>query len=173
MTASPGLPNRRFLDDRLLNGHAGRQVTALLHIDLDRFKQINDTLGHAAGDAMLIHAASILKSSTRAGDFIARIGGDEFVIATTSQPSEERLSALAGRIIVQMRQPVPYENHECRFGVSIGIAIANRDEENCGKRLLIDADIALYRAKSSGRNRFEFFTASLKAEIIRNKARSR
>jgi len=164
-----GLPNRRFLDDRLLNGHAGRQVTALLHIDLDRFKQINDTLGHAAGDAMLIHAASILKSSTRAGDFIARIGGDEFVIATTSQPSEERLSALAGRIIVQMRQPVPYENHECRFGVSIGIAIANRDEENCGKRLLIDADIALYRAKSSGRNRFEFFTASLKAEIIRNK----
>ncbi|MBC7281096.1 EAL domain-containing protein [Hoeflea sp.] len=166
-----GLPNRRFLDERLLKGHAGRKVTALLHIDLDRFKQINDTLGHAAGDAMLIHAANILKASTRAGDFIARIGGDEFVIATTSQPSEERLSALAGRIIVQMRQPVPYENHECRFGVSIGIAIANADEgeEDCGKRLLIDADIALYRAKSSGRNRFEFFTASLKAEIIRNK----
>ncbi|MDP3523612.1 MAG: diguanylate cyclase, partial [Hoeflea sp.] len=164
-----GLPNRRFLDDRLLNGHAGRKVTALLHIDLDRFKQINDTLGHAAGDAMLVHAANILKSSTRAGDFIARIGGDEFVIATTSPPSEDRLSALAGRIIVQMRQPVPYENHECRFGVSIGIAIAERDEEECGKRLLIDADIALYRAKSSGRNRFEFFTASLKAEIIRNK----
>ena len=164
-----GLPNRRYLDDRLLNGHAGRSVTALLHIDLDRFKQINDTLGHAAGDAMLIHAADILKSSTRAGDFIARIGGDEFVIATTSEKNEEQLSALARRIISQMRQPVAYENHECRFGVSIGIAIADPSEENCGKRLLIDADIALYRAKSNGRNRFEFFTTSLKAEIIRNK----
>ena len=166
-----GLPNRRYLDEKLLNGHSGRKVTALLHIDLDRFKQINDTLGHAAGDAMLIHAANILKSSTRAGDFIARIGGDEFVIATTSQPTPERLSALADRIIVQMRQPVPYENHECRFGVSIGIAVADSDadEENCGKRLMIDADIALYRAKSRGRNRFEFFTAALKAEIIRNK----
>tara|TARA_R110002020_G_scaffold136630_17_gene304786 strand:+ start:2166 stop:4832 length:2667 start_codon:yes stop_codon:yes gene_type:complete len=164
-----GLPNRRFLDERLLNGHAGKTVTALLHIDLDRFKQINDTLGHAAGDAMLAHAATVLKTSTRAGDFIARIGGDEFVIATTSKTSEEQLSALANRIIVQMRQPVPYESHECRFGVSIGIAIADPDEDNCGKRLLIDADIALYRAKSNGRNRFEFFTASLKAEIIRNK----
>tara|TARA_R110002020_G_scaffold145996_4_gene320429 strand:+ start:10024 stop:12690 length:2667 start_codon:yes stop_codon:yes gene_type:complete len=164
-----GLPNRRYLDERLLSGHAGRRVTALLHIDLDRFKQINDTLGHAAGDAMLIHAASVLKGSTRADDFIARIGGDEFVIATTSETSESHLAALANRIIVQMRQPVPYESHECRFGVSIGIAIADPREGDCGKRLLIDADIALYRAKSNGRNRYEFFTASLKAEIVRNK----
>ena len=164
-----GLPNRRFLDERLLNGHSGRKVTALLHIDLDRFKQINDTLGHAAGDTMLIHAASVLTSSTRGEDFIARIGGDEFVIAITSDPSEEQLSALANRIIVKMRQPVAYENHQCRFGVSIGIAMADADEQDCGKRLLIDADIALYRAKSNGRNRFEFFTAGLKAEIFRNK----
>ena len=164
-----GLPNRRFLDEKLLNGNAGQTVTALLHIDLDRFKQINDTLGHAAGDAMLKHAASVLKSSTREGDFIARIGGDEFVIATTSHTSEQQLSALAGRIITQMRQPVPYEGHECRFGVSIGIAMADANVDDSGKRLLIDADIALYRAKSNGRNRFEFFTASLKAEIVRTK----
>lgn len=164
-----GLPNRRFLDEKLLGEHAGPKVTALLHIDLDRFKQINDTLGHAAGDAMLGHAASVLSASTRAGDVVARIGGDEFIIATTSEAGEDRLAALANRIIMKMREPVPYEGHECRFGVSIGIAMADPDEASCGKRLLIDADIALYQAKSNGRNRYEFFNASLKAEIIRNK----
>ena len=164
-----GLPNRRFLDERLLDRNARHTVTALLHIDLDRFKQINDTLGHAAGDAMLTHAASVLADSTRAGDFVARIGGDEFIIATTSDAGEKQLVSLANRIIVRMREPVPYEGHECRIGVSIGIAMAEPDKTSCGKRLLIDADIALYRAKSNGRNRYEFFNASLKAEIIRNK----
>jgi len=164
-----GLPNRRFIDERLLNNDGEHTVTAMLHIDLDRFKQINDTLGHAAGDAMLVHAASVLKSNTRPGDIIARVGGDEFVIATTSEISDAQLAALADRIIIQMRQPVPYENHECRFGVSIGIATVDQNDDPCGKRLLIDADIALYRAKNNGRNRFEFFTASLKAEIIRTK----
>ncbi|MEM5473828.1 EAL domain-containing protein [Hoeflea sp. AS60] len=164
-----GLPNRRFLDKKLAGAKAGDTVTALLHIDLDRFKQINDTLGHAAGDAMLTHAASVLSSSVRAGDFVARIGGDEFIIAIASATSEAQLAALASRIIMKMREPVPYEGHECRFGVSIGIAMADPDKTHCGKRLLIDADIALYRAKSNGRNRHEFFNASLKAEIIRTK----
>ncbi|MBU2484253.1 MAG: EAL domain-containing protein [Alphaproteobacteria bacterium] len=164
-----GLPNRRFLDKKLAGDQAGDSVTALLHIDLDRFKQINDTLGHAAGDAMLTHAASVLSSSVRTGDFVARIGGDEFIIAIASRTSEEQLAALASRIIMKMREPVPYEGHECRFGVSIGIAMADPDKAHCGKRLLVDADIALYRAKSNGRNRHEFFNASLKAEIIRTK----
>ncbi|MCY0148354.1 EAL domain-containing protein [Hoeflea sp. G2-23] len=164
-----GLPNRRYLDEQLLGKDDGANVTALLHIDLDRFKQINDTLGHAAGDAMLIHAASILKAHTRQGDFIARIGGDEFVIATTTDAGTAQLEALASRIIEHMRQPVPYEGHECRFGVSIGIAIANSMEPDSTKRLLIDADIALYRAKSNGRNRYEFFNDALKAEVVRNK----
>jgi diguanylate cyclase (GGDEF)-like protein/PAS domain S-box-containing protein len=165
-----GLPNRRFLDERLLNGRAGPKATALLHIDLDRFKQINDTLGHAAGDAMLVHAARVLRANTRSEDFVARIGGDEFVIATTTPTDEAHLSVLAGRIIEQMRQPVPYEGHECRFGVSIGVAMADDSASDYGRRLLIDADIALYRAKSNGRNRFEFFSAALKAEIVRNKS---
>lgn len=164
-----GLPNRRYLDEVLLNGHSGRALTALLHVDLDRFKQINDTLGHAAGDFMLIHAASILKQSTRDADFVARIGGDEFVIAITSPTDEQHLSALAGRIIERMRQPVAYDAHVCRFGVSIGIAIADREKDDFGKRLLIDADIALYRAKRDGRNRYEFYSVTLKAEIVRTK----
>jgi diguanylate cyclase (GGDEF)-like protein/PAS domain S-box-containing protein len=164
-----GLPNRRFVDQQLLDRGAEKAPTALLHIDLDRFKHINDTLGHAAGDAMLVHAASVLKANTGADDFVARIGGDEFVIAVMDPMSQCQLSALAGRIIEEMRQPVPFENHECRFGVSIGIAKADRSLDDFGQRMLIDADIALYRAKSNGRNRFEFFSDTLKAEIVRNK----
>jgi len=172
-----GLPNRRYLDQRLAVGTDGggtsggdEPITALLHIDLDRFKQINDTLGHAAGDAMLVHAAEVLKASSRSDDFIARIGGDEFVLAITGEASEADLGRLATRIIERMRQPVPYENQECRFGVSIGIAFAEAGTPDYGRRLLIDADIALYRAKKSGRNRQEFFTPELKAEIVNGRS---
>jgi diguanylate cyclase (GGDEF)-like protein len=164
-----GLPNRRFLDQELLDEEAPQKPTALLHIDLDRFKHINDTLGHAAGDAMLTHAASVLKENVSDGDFVARIGGDEFVIAITEPADEASLAARAERIITQMRRPVPFENHQCRFGVSIGIAMADPTLSDYGRHLLVDADIALYRAKSNGRNRFEFFSDSLKSEIVHNK----
>jgi len=164
-----GLPNRRYLDQHLLDVQSPRKPTALLHIDLDRFKHINDTLGHAAGDAMLIHAATILKEKAGPRDFVARIGGDEFVVAITDPTDEHQLAAKAEGIIERMRQPVPYENHECRIGVSIGIAIADRTLRDYGRHLLVDADIALYRAKSNGRNRFEFFSDTLKLEIVRNK----
>ncbi|HHY51004.1 MAG TPA: diguanylate cyclase, partial [Alphaproteobacteria bacterium] len=141
-----GLPNRRYLDD-ILKRHAarcalnGRQL-ALLHIDLDRFKQINDTLGHAAGDAMLVHASQVLTSNVRSEDFVARIGGDEFVVVCSGDGDEKELATLAERIVATMRQPVAYQGHECRFGVSIGIA-AEAGAEVDPKRLLINADIAL------------------------------
>jgi diguanylate cyclase (GGDEF)-like protein len=165
-----GLPNRRYLDQILENASMSRDGSnaALLHIDLDRFKQINDTLGHAAGDAMLVHAANVLKSNVRGTDFVARIGGDEFVVLCLSDAGSAELAELADRIIAEMRQPVPYHGHLCRFGVSIGIAV----ETGAGadpKRLLVNADIALYRAKSRGRNRHEFFTAALQAEIVSTK----
>jgi diguanylate cyclase (GGDEF)-like protein len=169
--ALTGLPNRRFLDEVLAGRHSlanGGNPNALLHIDLDRFKQINDTLGHAAGDAMLVHASRVLKADMREGDFVARIGGDEFVVVCNRPCTEAELSALAERIISRMRQPVDYEGHECRFGVSIGIAsIAESDTDP--RRLLVNADIALYRAKNRGRNRHEFFTQVLQAEIVRIK----
>lgn len=164
-----GLPNRRYLDQHLLDPQAPRKPTALLHIDLDRFKHINDTLGHAAGDAMLIHAASVLREKAGPENFVARVGGDEFVIAITEPTDEEQLALRAERIIERMRQPVPYDNHECRIGVSIGIAMADTSLKDYGRHLLVDADIALYRAKSNGRNRFEFFSDTLKLEIVRNK----
>lgn len=170
--ALTGLPNRRYLDQILLERaeicHEDGGSLALLHMDLDRFKQINDTLGHAAGDAMLIHVAGVLKRNVRAQDFVARIGGDEFVVVSTGHDGRRHLASLARRIIEQLRVPVPYEGHECRFGVSVGIA-HQRGSKVDDKRLLIDADIALYRAKRSGRNRYEFFTEALQAEIVSTK----
>ncbi len=167
-----GLPNRRYLDDVLKTRaeHAGRNgnTLALLHIDLDRFKQINDTLGHAAGDAMLVHAAETLRLNAGLQDFVARIGGDEFVVVATVKGDDASLAELAERIITKMYQPLIYEGHECRCGVSVGIATEAGGEPD-PNRLLINADIALYRAKSRGRNRYEFFTSALQAEVIRTK----
>jgi diguanylate cyclase (GGDEF)-like protein len=167
-----GLPNRRYLDEVLRNRaeQAGRNGTtlALLHIDLDRFKQINDTLGHAAGDAMLVHAAFTLSANSGPKDFVARIGGDEFVVVSEATDGEAGLADLADRLIAKMRQPIVYEGHECRSGISVGIATETGREPD-SNRLLINADIALYRAKSRGRSRHEFFTSALQAEVIRTK----
>ncbi|MBU1307073.1 MAG: EAL domain-containing protein [Alphaproteobacteria bacterium] len=167
-----GLPNRRYLDDRLqrheMNAQPGDCALALLHIDLDRFKQINDTLGHAAGDAMLVHVSEVLRRICRDSDFVARVGGDEFVVLTTKANDDAYLSELADAIVTQMRQPLNYEGHECRCGVSVGIA-AERDALVDVKRLLVNADIALYRAKARGKNCFEYFSESLQAEVVSTK----
>ncbi|MGX7874063.1 bifunctional diguanylate cyclase/phosphodiesterase [Mesorhizobium sp. ORM6] len=167
-----GLPNRRYLDIMLERQAAADSTAsggaALLHLDLDRFKQINDTLGHAVGDAVLIHTAKVLTSTVRPGDFAARVGGDEFVILCSRDISIDQLSQLADRIIQKLRQPFPYKDHQCRIGVSIGIA-AGADGPVDGPGLMINADIALYRAKSRGRNRYEFSTKDLQSEIVRTK----
>ncbi|MBX9456514.1 MAG: EAL domain-containing protein [Rhizobium sp.] len=167
-----GLPNRRYLDreltERAARAGQGDRGAAILHLDLDRFKQINDTLGHLAGDHMLKHTAKILRQSIAPEDFVARIGGDEFVILSTYDGSTDRLTDLAERVIRRMRDPVPFENHPCRIGASVGIAFA------CGtavdpKQLLLNADIALYRAKTLGRNRFEYFSLDLRTDVIQTK----
>lgn len=170
--ALTGLPNRRYheqeLQDRAAKCHETGGGVALLHIDLDRFKEINDTLGHAAGDAMLIHAANVLRSFVREGDFVARIGGDEFVAVCNVGGSIEFLSAIANRIIEKMHQPVPFGDQMCRFGVSIGIS-HQQGKKVDAKQLLINADIALYRAKNRGRGCFEYFTEALHTEVVNHK----
>lgn len=163
-----GLPNRRYLEMKLEewragNGSLGSGIAAL-HIDLDRFKQINDTLGHSAGDAMLTLAARILRENIRAADFAARIGGDEFVVLIDHDGSSATLAAVASRIISQMRQPAWYHGQECRFGASIGIAHTMTRKID-PKQLLQNADIALYKAKNLGRNRYEFYAPASRTLI--------
>lgn len=164
------LANRRKLDMELdaLSRSPGRRKFALLHLDLDRFKQINDTLGHAAGDAMLVHASKILTRNVNEKDIVARIGGDEFVILVHDHAGSKELAQLAARIISEFRQPLDFDGFSCRCGVSIGIAEANGTHVDA-RRILVNADLALYRAKGMGRNRFEFFTQNLHAEIIDHK----
>jgi diguanylate cyclase (GGDEF)-like protein len=163
------LPNRMYLE-RVLEEHAERCARSgagivLLHIDLDRFKQINDTLGHPAGDAMLVRTAEVIRANLRGGDFVARTGGDEFVIVCNADMDMEGFDKLARRLIEGARKPVMYEGHECRFGMSIGIAGAFGNAVD-RQRLLVNADLALYRAKNLGRNRFEFYTEALHAQIV-------
>jgi len=165
------LANRRKLDIALEelthDGRRQRQKFSILHIDLDRFKDINDTLGHAAGDAMLVHASRVLARNVRGSDLVARIGGDEFVILALDV-GDKKMAELSTRIIEEMRQPIDFQGFSCRCGVSIGVALANGIHVDA-RKVLINADIALYRAKSMGRNRFEFFNHNLQADIINTK----
>jgi diguanylate cyclase (GGDEF)-like protein/PAS domain S-box-containing protein len=166
------LPNRRYLDEMLermaAEGKRNGAGIGILHIDLDRFKQINDTLGHRTGDVMLKHVAELLRKNIRAGDFVARIGGDEFVFVSRFTGSMRKLAALADRLIKELRKPVFYEGHDCRFGASIGIACALGHDIDY-KQILLNADIALYNAKKRGRNRYEFFTSDKQDLLINTK----
>lgn len=169
-----GLPNRRHFDDRLSdqpNESTGtaKQAQALLVIDVDRFKQINDSMGHLAGDALLSHIAGILKSCIRTGDFIARIGGDEFAIVCADQAERQHLTMLAQAIIAKCAKPMEFDGKKCVFGVSIGIATAATSGPDA-MTMMADADIALYQAKQAGRNRFEFFSQSQRTAALVSKA---
>ena len=167
-----GIANRRYLDERMVELAAQCQRSgewlAVLHIDLDRFKQINDTAGHAAGDALLVHMANILRENVRTDDFVARIGGDEFCVVCTGDNSMKMPGEIAGRIIAQAGLPFSFEGREFWFGASIGIA-TSRGRQIAPAELLVNADIALYRAKNFGRGRYEYFSTELQAEIVHNK----
>ena len=158
--ALTGLANRRKLDE-FLQACPDDASPAVLHIDLDRFKQINDTLGHAAGDQVLIHAANILSSEAPDDALVARVGGDEFVVFITHAPSNDVLEELANRIIDTSLTPYIFEESECRFGMSVGIATV-ASSSSTGSALFANADLALYLAKNEGRGRCRFYTADLK-----------
>lgn len=158
------LSNRRHLDDVLARAEG---PVALLHIDLDRFKQINDGHGHPAGDAVLRHVADVLRNASAPGDFIARVGGDEFVVLRHEHLGSFELELLASTIVSALSVPFMHKGQIIPIAASIGIA--SSDGETTADRLLGDADAALYRAKQTGRGRYEVFTDSLKVEMDRNK----
>ncbi|GEO84149.1 hypothetical protein GCM10007920_44790 [Ciceribacter naphthalenivorans] len=163
------LANRRKLDIELdelsQSGQRQRLRFTILHLDLDRFKEINDTLGHAAGDAMLVHASRVLTRNVPHGDLVARIGGDEFVILARRTTTTQEISELSERIIEEMSKPIDFEGFSCRCGISIGIAHSAGLSVDA-RRVLVNADLALYQAKEKGRNCFEFFTPDLQANVV-------
>jgi len=169
--ALTGLPNRRYLDQIIAEADGdtarGSDIT-VLHIDLDRFKDINDTLGHAAGDLILRHAARTLRQNIRPDDFLARIGGDEFVVVSRYDDVGDYFTEMSARLVEAISKPVDYEGHECRVGASIGIA-SRLDESERIEQLLVNADIALYEAKRRGRNRVERFTDTLRLVAVNTK----
>lgn len=159
------LPNRRMLERYLVDARQRRadngMRSAVLHIDLDRFKQINDTLGHAAGDAVLRHVADILRSAATPNCIVARVGGDEFAVFLDHAPHNALLGYWARGLIQEAKRPFVFEGHECRFGLSIGIATDDRHAMD-DAALFSNADLALYRAKADGRGQLRFYTSDLK-----------
>jgi diguanylate cyclase (GGDEF)-like protein len=155
-----GLPNRvNFRDEieRLLAvPHAAEQLSALLFVDLDQFKQVNDTLGHPCGDQLLCAVADRLRAMLRPEDFVARFGGDEFVVFQQNIKSTDDAAGLARRIVDHLSERYKIDNHLVEIGASIGIAVAS-PEGVSADTLLKNADMALYRAKTDGRGTFCFF----------------
>ncbi len=165
-----GLANRALLEDRLSQAltryrRSGEQV-ALLMLDLDRFKQVNDTLGHNAGDRLVAEVGERLRSLIRETDTVARIGGDEFAIVQVSPKGEADVRRLCERIINVIRQPFLIGEREARVGVSIGAVFASKDVAEASE-LLRKADITMYRAKAAGRDCFRIFTEAMDADVQR------
>ncbi len=161
------LPNRALFLDRVThaieNSHRNQLKIALFFIDLDRFKQINDTLGHDVGDLLLIEVSKIFKQSVRDNDTVARLGGDEFVILIENIHSADAIRRIAQKIIDSMSIPLHIGEHEILASPSIGIA--NYPTDGCKPdELLKHADMAMYHAKSQGRNNFQFFQQSMNDE---------
>ncbi|MGH1482036.1 MAG: putative bifunctional diguanylate cyclase/phosphodiesterase [Geminicoccales bacterium] len=156
-----GLANRAqlaaFLDRHLSQGQAR---VGLLHVDLDRFKAVNDTLGHAAGDAVLVHAGKMMQSLVRNDDLVSRVGGDEFVIACPNVEGEAALKATAERLVAELRAPFIWQDRSIHVGASVGISIS-RPGDCDAEELLHQADIALYQVKGGSRGSVMSFDAEL------------
>ena len=163
-----GLLNRFALSDALNRalkpGQGAPGPLAIFILDIDRFKDVNDRLGHSAGDALIVTAAARLGSLAGPGDLVARLGGDEFVIVTLGVGDADQALALAGRINKAMAEPVALDGRTLVASVSIGIAF-HPDHGVTGDDLLRRADIALYEAKRAGRNRARLFDAAMLANL--------
>jgi len=162
--ALTGLPNRLLARDRLTmaiaNARRNQHKLAVFFLDLDNFKNINDSLGHAAGDLLLQKVAKRLQHLLREEDTVARLGGDEFLVLVTNIQSKTEITALSNRLLTGFRKPIVAENHELFVTISIGIAFYPEDGTDEGT-LIKNADVAMYQSKSQGKNKHHFFTSEL------------
>ncbi|MFC9613373.1 putative bifunctional diguanylate cyclase/phosphodiesterase [Streptomyces sp. NPDC056938] len=169
------LPNRALFTKRVGSALGGRRATdhgtAVLFIDLDGFKQVNDTIGHQAGDELLVHAARRLAESVRSGDTAARLGGDEFAALIVGDGSrddtarEQHIYELADRLRVTLSQPYAIDGNDVRVAASIGVAFA--EPGLSAGELLRNADLAMYRAKAAGKGRVELYAPQMQADVVR------
>ncbi len=158
-----GLPNRVFLREqmeRALSAAAGQQASAVMFVDLDQFKQVNDTLGHPRGDMLLRAVADRLRRLVRSTDIVARFGGDEFVIVQTPIAGSDEAAALARRIVTSLAETYEIDGHQVVIGASVGIALSPYDATGPDHLLKI-ADMALYWAKADQRGTWRFFEAEM------------
>ncbi|HCP31256.1 MAG TPA: hypothetical protein DIT96_16920 [Pseudomonas sp.] len=158
-----GLPNRnklfRFLED------SAKVSRAVLMLDLDNFKPINDSLGHPAGDAVLMEVAMRLGQMTRSSDLVARLGGDEFVIVLIAPGARDELDRFCARLIDTLKQPMAVEHHKVQVGASLGVVMSD-DYPGGPSDLIRYADVALYGAKQSGKNTWRYFSTQMSAALL-------
>jgi diguanylate cyclase (GGDEF)-like protein/PAS domain S-box-containing protein len=167
--ALTGLPNRLLFQDRLrqaiVQARRSGTMVALLYVDLDRFKRINDTLGHATGDELLRQVAGRLRACLRASDSLARLSGDEFIVTLTGLRNPKHASLVADVILAQLRNPFVVDDSELYVTASVGISVFPQDAPDANA-LQRSADNAMYRAKSRGKNRFECFLPEMGAAMF-------
>ncbi len=156
-----GLSNRLSLNEVLHRLISRRMPFTLMHLDLDHFKAVNDTLGHAAGDHVLQEVARILLEETREDDTVARVGGDEFVLIFPGLTDRDRLQSVAERMITRLEEPVDFRGDVCRISASIGMVESTLYATPVADQMLEDADIALYASKDGGRAQATFFEQAM------------
>ena len=161
-----GLPNRLLLDDRMeraiLRGYRSGKPCALMFVDLDRFKSVNDTFGHRIGDELLKTVAQRLTNCIRKEDTVARVGGDEFVVLLSELAKREDAALIGSKFLQQLSRPFSVERHELEISCSIGISVFPDDGKTL-LELMNNADVAMYHAKKAGRNGYLFFALDMGA----------
>ena len=165
-----GLPNRRLFRDRLeqevRKAHRSRSEVALFFVDLDRFKEVNDLLGHDAGDQLLKQASERLSACVRASDTVARPGGDEFTVILTELNDQAHVERIAQKIIAALARPFHLNGEIVHISASVGITLCP-DDASEPEEMIRNADHAMYAAKAAGRNRFRYFTRPMQQEALR------
>jgi diguanylate cyclase (GGDEF)-like protein len=161
-----GLPNRERLFEVLADRSASRSPVAVLFCDLDDFKVVNDTLGHAVGDRVLRTIADRLLAVSRSNDVVGRLGGDEFLVVCGGVQSELEACEIADRISEAINEPIVIGGREYRISASIGISMRDGDKATRAGDLVLEADIAMYRAKESGRRHIELFDSVMRTEMV-------
>jgi diguanylate cyclase (GGDEF)-like protein len=144
------------LDHRIAKAERDNSCLAVMFLDLDRFKAVNDTLGHEIGDDLLRVVAQKLQAQVRQSDTVSRLGGDEFVILVDNPANDDEVAYIAGRVLTVINEPMEFRGKVAQVGTSIGIAMFPRDG-NTPVELIKRADAAMYAAKDSGRNTYRFF----------------